>query len=65
MNLDNTERRTHVADMEIVKQIENLCGGPQFVLTRHDEVVAVMEPPENQRFRMEFRDAIDQFGYEN
>lgn len=65
MNLDNTERRTHVADMEIVKQIENLCGGPNFVLTRLDPVVAVMQPIENQRIRAGQRDAIDQFSYED
>jgi hypothetical protein len=64
MNLD-TERRTHIADMEIVKQIENLCGGPQFVLTRHDAVIAVMEPIDIQRVRVEFRDSIDQFSYED
>lgn len=64
MNLD-TERRTQITDMEVVKQIENLRGGPQFVLTRNDEVVSAMGQIDSQRLRLDFRDSIDQFSYED
>lgn len=51
--------------MEVVKQIENLRGGPQFVLTRNDEVVSAMGQIDSQRLRLDFRDSIDQFSYED
>lgn len=63
MNLD-TERKTQNVDAAIVKQLEEMCGGPEVVLTKMDEIADLIRSQEFRPLRTEQLDAIDQFSCE-